>query len=250
MNGRRFDGELMGVRPYLDRREAGRRLAGALKGRVEEGRVEEGHAERGPAEDAEGTDPLVLALPRGGVPVGLEVARALDAPLDVLLVRKLGVPSHPELAMGAIASGGARAWNDDVISDLGITEAEVEEVERAEREELERRERAYRGDRPRPEVEGRTVVLVDDGIATGSTMQAALEALRGREPARIVAAVPVAPPSSLDALRGLADQVVCPRTPEPFHAISLWYESFPQVSDEEVRECLERDAPTIADRAG
>lgn len=238
MTGSRFDGEPMRAAPrgegtatYRDRRDAGRRLAEALE------------------ELADEPDPLVLALPRGGVPVGVEVARALEAPLDVLLVRKLGVPTHRELAMGAIASGGARAWNDEVISDLGITEAEVEEVEEAEREELERRERAYRGDRPRPEVEGRTVFVVDDGIATGSTMRAALEALRGRNPARIVAAVPVAPASSLESLREVADVVVCPWTPEPFHAISLWYDSFPQVSDEEVRESLERSSRATADRS-
>jgi len=189
-------------------------------------------------------DVLVLALPRGGVPVGAEVARALGAPLDILVVRKLGLPGQEELAMGAIASGGIRVLNEEVISLAGVPEEVVERVAEEERRELERREAAYRGNRPQPEVAGRTVILVDDGAATGSTLRAAVEALRQRNPARIVVAVPTAPRAACEMLNQVADEVVCVTTPEPFFAISLSYRSFPQMTDDEVREILARtEAP-------
>jgi predicted phosphoribosyltransferase len=181
---------------------------------------------------------LVLALPRGGVPVAAEVARALGAPLDIFLVRKLGVPGHEELAMGAVATGGTRVLNDRVVRALGIPEYLVDAVAAREEAELARRERLYRGDRPPPVVRGRTVILVDDGLATGASMQAAIQALRRLEPARIVVAVPAGAPETCEALRGVADDVVCTVTPEPFRAVGLWYDDFSQTSDEEVRELL------------
>lgn len=183
-------------------------------------------------------DVIVLALPRGGVPVGAEVARALGAPLDVLVVRKLGLPGQEELAMGAIASGGVRVLNEEVVSLTGVPREVIDRVAEEEGRELERREAAYRGDRPPPDVAGRTVILVDDGIATGSTLRAAVEALRKQGPARIVVAVPTAPKAACEALGEVADEVICVTTPEPFFAISLSYRSFPQMSDEEVREIL------------
>jgi predicted phosphoribosyltransferase len=185
---------------------------------------------------------LVLALPRGGVPVAYEVARALDAPLDVFLVRKLGVPGHEELAMGAIASGGVRVLNEDVVHHLRIPDEAIEKVARREQQELERREREYRGDRPPPEVSGRTVILIDDGLATGSTMRAAVMALRQQRPARIIVAVPAAAESTCDEFRAEVDEVFCAITPEPFYAVGLWYEDFSQTTDEEVRDLLERAA--------
>ncbi|HEX6939530.1 MAG TPA: phosphoribosyltransferase [Longimicrobiales bacterium] len=185
---------------------------------------------------------LVLALPRGGVPVAYRVARALDAPLDVMVVRKLGLPGQPELAMGAIASGGVRVLNEEVLELTGVPPEVVEHVTAEERRELERRERAYRGDRPPPDVAGRTVILVDDGVATGSTLRAAVEALRTRGPARIVVAVPTAPPGACEMLAHAADEAVCVTTPEPFFAISLSYRNFPQLTDEEVRGILDRAA--------
>jgi putative phosphoribosyl transferase len=206
---------------FRDRSEAGRVLARLLK----------------PYADQPGL--IVLALPRGGVPVAFEVARALHAPLDVFVVRKLGVPGHEEYAMGAIASGGVRVLNDDVVDYLGIHEDAVEDVARAEQAELQRRERLYRGDRPAPPVEGRTVILVDDGLATGSTMRAAVRALRLQSPARLVVAVPVAAEDTCVALRSEADEVVCARTPEPFRAVGLWYDDFSQTGDDEVRDLLE-----------
>lgn len=189
-----------------------------------------------------GRDVLVLALPRGGVPVGYEVALALNAPLDVMVVRKLGVPGHEEYAMGAIASGGMHLLNDAVVRELGISPAAIENVVRAERIELERRERRYRDGRPPPDVRGRTVVLVDDGLATGSTMRVAIKALRVLQPVRIVVAVPVAAVDTCELLRSEADDVLCARTPEPFRAVGLWYQDFSQTSDEEVSALLKRSA--------
>jgi putative phosphoribosyl transferase len=216
------------VRRFQDRYEAGRRLARELD-------------EYGGRDDV-----LVLALPRGGVPVGYEVARALRAPLDVMQVRKLGVPGHEELAMGAIASGGVRIVSENVVEALGIPERVIATVAAAEAQELERRERVYREGRLFPDVRGRTVILVDDGLATGSTMRAAAVALRSLEAARLVAAVPVAPRESCDAMREVVDDVVCPRIPEHFLAVGEWYEDFSQTSDEEVSELLrrsQREAP-------
>jgi predicted phosphoribosyltransferase len=185
---------------------------------------------------------LVLALPRGGVPVAFEVARSLHAPLDVFLVRKLGVPGHPELAMGAIASGGVRALNEDVLRVLQIPEEVIDSVAEEEQQELVRREQLYRGARPAPDVRGRTVILINDGLATGSTMRAAVAALRQQQPARIVVAVPVGAPETCAELQDEADQMVCARMPEPFHAVGLWYSDFAQTTDDEVRELLERAA--------
>jgi predicted phosphoribosyltransferase len=181
---------------------------------------------------------LVLALPRGGVPVGYEIARALGAPLDVFLVRKLGVPGHEEFAMGAIAPGGVVVLSEELVLELGITQRAVSEVIAREQQELARRERLYRGDSPLPALRDRTVILVDDGLATGSTMRAAAAALRRLHAGRIVVAVPVAAPQACEEFRGEVDEVVCARTPEPFHAVGEWYEDFSQTSDEEVRECM------------
>jgi predicted phosphoribosyltransferase len=191
-------------------------------------------------------DVLVLALPRGGLPVAYEVARALGAPLDVFLVRKLGVPGREELAMGAIASGGVRVLNDEVVRALRIPEEVIDAVAAEEQAELERRERTYRDGRPAPDVRGRTVILVDDGLATGSSMRAAVEALRLRGPARIVVAVPVGAPETCAALREIADEVVCAYEPERF---GLWYADFSQTSDEEVRQLLVRAAVPPSDKA-
>jgi predicted phosphoribosyltransferase len=198
-------------------------------------------------------DLLVLGLPRGGVPVAIEVARALGAPLDVFVVRKLGLPGHEELAMGAIATGGVQVLNEDVIRALGLSEATIEEVAASERAELERRERLYRGRRPSADVRGRTVILVDDGLATGSTMRAAVVALRVRGPARIVIGVPTAAPSTCDEFRGEVDEIVCAITPEPFYAVGLWYQDFSPTTDDGVRALLnlptdERAAPRANDR--
>jgi putative phosphoribosyl transferase len=191
---------------------------------------------------------IILALPRGGVPVGYEVALALGAPLDIFLVRKLGVPGYQELAMGAVASGGVRVLNDDVVHGLRIPGYVIDAVAAWEQQELARRERVYRDDRLEPNVKGRTVILVDDGLATGSTMQAAIQALRHQEPARIVMAVPAAPPDTCQEMRAQADDVVCAITPEPFYSVGLWYEDFSQTTDEEVRELLARSAAEIAAR--
>jgi predicted phosphoribosyltransferase len=205
---------------FRDRRDAGRFLADRLRA----------YADR--------PDVIVLALPRGGVPVAYEVARALHAPLDVFLVRKLGVPGREEFAMGALASGGVRVLNEDVVRGLGIAQSSVDAVAAREQQELERRERLYRGNRPPPEVRGRTVILVDDGLATGSTMRAAVLALHRLQPARIVVAVPTAAAETCDEMRALADEAVCGITPEPFHAVGLWYADFSQTSDEEVDALL------------
>jgi predicted phosphoribosyltransferase len=183
-------------------------------------------------------DVVVLALPRGGVPVAYEVAKALGAPMDVFVVRKLGLPGHAELAMGAIASGGVRVLNEDVFNWYRPSAAAIESVTRAERAELERRERAYREGLPPVPVDGRTVILVDDGLATGASMRAAVVAVRRLGPAHVVVAVPVGARETCQALRDVADQVVCARMPEPFSAVGLWYADFSQTSDEEVRQLL------------
>jgi putative phosphoribosyl transferase len=183
-------------------------------------------------------DALVLALPRGGVPVGARVARALGAPLDVFVVRKLGVPGHEELAMGAIASGGVGVRNEEVVRKLRIDDATIQRVAEVEERELARRERSYRGQRPAPDLTGRVVILVDDGLATGSTMRAAVAAARRLGPARVAVAVPTAPASTCEELRREADEVVCATTPRPFRAVGYSYRSFPQTTDEEVRELL------------
>src|SRR5438094_4996598 len=214
---------------FRDRHEAGRRLADKLVA----------YAKR--------PDVLVLALPRGGVPVAYEVARSLQAPLDVFLVRKLGVPGYEELAMGAVATGGVRVLNDEIVNGLRIPDDVIDAVTAWEQQELARRERLYRGDRPPPDVRGRTVILVDDGLATGASMHAAIAALRRQQPAHIVVAVPIAAPETCDALRAEVDDVVCAITPEPFHAVGLWYDDFSQTTDEEVRDLLARAAR--ADRA-
>jgi putative phosphoribosyl transferase len=208
--------------PFRDRAEAGRALA----------RVLSHYAGR--------DDVIVLALPRGGVPVAAEVAKELGAPLDVFLVRKLGVPGHEELAMGAIASGGVLVLDDGVLRWLGISEEQVQRALTRELDELRRREAAYRNGRPLPDLKGKTVILVDDGLATGASMQAAARAVRRHQPARIVIAVPVASRATCDQFRDDVDEVVCAVTPEPFYAVGNWYEDFSQTSDEEVRELLER----------
>lgn len=182
---------------------------------------------------------IVLGLPRGGVPVALEVARQLGAPLDVLPVRKLGVPAHPELAMGAIACGGVRVLSQSLIEELRIPPVAIEEATARERLELERRERTYRGNRPQADLRDRLVILVDDGLATGATMEAAVAAARAQGPARVIVAAPVAARETCDRLREIADDVVCLETPEPFHAVGLWYVNFDQISDEEVAGLLE-----------
>ena len=215
---------------FTDRRDAGRRLAEALR----------------PV--AAGRDVLVLGLPRGGIPVAFEVAEALDAPLDVFVVRKLGAPGQPELAMGAIASGGIRFLNEDVIDLLHVPPEAVEFVAEAEQRELERREREYRGARPFPDVHGRTVIIVDDGLATGATMMAAIQALQLRAPARIIAAAPTGAEETCRLIRTAADECVCVITPDPFYGVGQWYEDFAQTSDDEVRALL--DAATRAHPAG
>jgi len=207
-------------RSYANREEAGRRLGEALRHRATE------------------PPPLVLGLPRGGVPVAAAVAAALGAPLDVLVVRKVGVPGQPELAMGAVAAGGVEARNAEVLGLLPGAARQFESVAARERAEVVRRERAYRGARPPLALTGRTVVLVDDGIATGSTMEAAVRACRAGGAQRIVVAVPVAAPESLAALQPLADEIVCPMRPAAFIAVGRWYDSFPQLEDEDVRRCL------------
>lgn len=189
---------------------------------------------------ADRSDVLVLALPRGGVPVGFEVAKALHAPLDVVIVRKLGTPGQEELAMGAITTGGVRVLNDRVVQALGISESEIDAVAAKEEKELERREHLYRGRRAAPDVRGRTVILVDDGIATGTTIRVAITVLKTQSSSRLVVAVPVAPLSTREELEQEVDEVVCLLSPEEFWAIGLWYENFPQTSDEEVCDLLER----------
>lgn len=196
------------------------------------------------------SDVIVLALPRGGVPVGYEVATRLGAPLDVFVVRKLGLPGQDEFAMGALASGGVIVLNDELIAGLGVPTSVVEAVISRERAELERRERAYRGDRPSLDVADRTAILVDDGLATGSTMRAAVLGLRQRAPRRVVVGVPIAALSTCSELSSEVDEIVCARTPEPFHAVGLWYVDFEQTSDERVRELLDAAARAHAARGG
>ena len=207
---------------FRDRTDAGRQLAALL------------------TRYADRTDVLVLALPRGGVPVAYEVAKELNAPLDVFLVRKLGVPGHEELAMGAIASGGVRVLNEDIVNYLKIPDEVIDAIAAVEQRELERRQRAYRGDRPPPDVKDHIVILIDDGLATGSTMRAAAASLRLQKPGRIVVAVPVSSPETCDEFRSEVDEIVCAFTPEHFQGVGLWYEEFSQTSDEEVRELLKR----------
>jgi predicted phosphoribosyltransferase len=205
---------------FADRHDAGRRLAAAVRG-------------YGGRDDV-----VVLGLPRGGVPVAYEVARALGTPLDVFLVRKLGVPGHEELAMGAIASGGAMVLNDDVVAATGIGPQEIEAVAAREMETLRHQETKYRGDRAPVELSGRAAIVVDDGLATGATMRAAVSALRGRGVKSIAVAVPTAPRETCEALRRLVDEVVCATTPDPFMAVGLWYRDFTPVGDDEVRDLL------------
>jgi predicted phosphoribosyltransferase len=213
---------------FADRREAGVELASHLR------------------QYANRDDVVVLALPRGGVPVAFEVAEALHAPLDVFVVRKLGMPGHPEFAIGAIASGGVRVLSDDVLRWYRIPESAIEAVTRAERAELERREREYRQDRPLTPLRGRVVILVDDGLATGSTMRAAVQAVRAQQPARVVVAAPVGAPETCEQFAHVADETVCARTPDPFSAVGLWYRDFSQTSDEEVRALLQRHVERTA----
>jgi putative phosphoribosyl transferase len=212
---------------FKDRRDAGVQLAALLKHYADDPSL------------------LVLALPRGGVPVAYEVARALHAPLDVFVVRKLGVPGHRELAMGAIAAGGVRVLNPEAIDALHVPPAAIEAVAAAELRELERQQRAYRGDGAFPYLTGRTVIVVDDGLATGSSMRAAVRALRAGHPRRIVVAAPVAAAETCHSLEADADEVVCVQTPPVFHAVSLWYEEFSQTGDDEVRRLL-KEAPAQA----
>lgn len=209
---------------FEDRAEAGRYLATKL----------DRYAGRSEA--------LVLGLPRGGVPVAYEVAKALHLPLDVFLVRKLGMPGHEELAMGAIATGGVRVLNEAVISGYDIAQSTIDRVAREERQELQRRQQLYRGDQPEPDVHGRTVILVDDGLATGATMRAAVAALRQQNPAHIVVAVPTASAETCAEFDDLVDEIICAITPDPFFGVGLWYENFSQTSDEEVRSLLEQTA--------
>ena len=212
--------------PFADRRDAGRVLASKLQ------------------KYAGRNDVVVLALPRGGVPVAYEVATALGAPLDVFLVRKLGAPGHRELAMGAIASGGVRVLNEDVVHWYGISDDAIESVAREEAEELARRERAYRENRAAPVLTNRIIILVDDGLATGSTMRAAAQAVRMQRPSAVVVAVPVGARQTCSELSAVADEVVCARVPEPFSAVGQWYLDFNQTEDDEVRDLLHKTAPT------
>jgi len=215
-------------------------MVGRFRDRFDAGRV---LAERLRAY-ADRPDVLVLGLPRGGVPVAYEIARELRAPLDVFVVRKLGMPGHEEFAIGAIATGGVRIINEEAVRAFGVTDAEIEAVTAEESVELDRRERLYRDNRPPAPIAGRTIILVDDGLATGSTMRAAVEALRQESPASIVVAVPTAAPETRDDLRAEVDEVVCAITPEPFYAVGLWYHDFDQTSDEEVHDLLQLAAQT------
>jgi putative phosphoribosyl transferase len=212
---------------YKDRTAAGQRLAAEL------------------ATYANRPDVLILALPRGGVPVAYEVASSLKAPLDVFLVRKLGVPGQEELAMGAIASGGMRVLNEQIVRSLNLSETAIDQVAEQEQQELERRERLYRDDRPAPDLHERTVILVDDGLATGATMRAAVRALRQQQPARLVVAVPVSSPETCHEFEAEVDDIVCAETPRPFYSVGLWYDNFSQTTDEEVRDLLKRAATNL-----
>lgn len=206
--------------PFADRSDAGRKLAQAL-------------------DQYRGRDNvLILALPRGGVPIGAIIAQHLKANLDLMVVRKLGTPGHEELAMGAIASGGERILNQDVIRLANVSDAALQDVTERERKELERREKAYRGDRPWPDVRGATVIIVDDGLATGATMKVAIKAVRHYQPKELVVAVPVAPSDTIEELRQQVDEVICLETPDAFGGIGRWYRNFGQTSDDEVRARL------------
>jgi predicted phosphoribosyltransferase len=216
---------------FRDRSDAGRQLAKAL------------------SRYAERSDVLVLSLPRGGVPVGYEVAEALRAPLDVFIVRKLGVPSQPELAMGAVASGGVRVLNQDVVRQLDIPQNVIDRVAAAELREIERRDQRYREGRPTQKLEGKVVLLIDDGLATGSTMRAAARAVRLQKPARTVIAVPLSAAVTCEVLRDDADEIVCLATPEPFYAVGQWYANFEQTTDEEVQDLLARAAGFASPKA-
>jgi len=206
---------------FIDRCEAGMVLAKLLKEYANQAHV------------------IVLALPRGGVPVGYEVATALSVPLDIFIVRKLGVPGDEELAMGAIATGGTIVFNESLMQQLNLEQTLIDSVLETEQKELERRELLYRGNRPYPYLSGKTIILVDDGIATGATMLAAIKALRQHKPASMIIAAPVAAPSAYDDLKTLVDKIICPLKPTHFNAVGLWYEQFPQTSDDEVIELLE-----------
>ena len=207
---------------FTDRKEAGQRLANKL------------------AVYANAGDVLVLALPRGGVPVAYEVARRLKAPLDIFMVRKLGAPDQKELAIGAIATGGIMVLNSDIVQSLRLTQKDIDLVIAEEQQELERREKAYRDGRPTPEIAGKTVILVDDGLATGATMRAAVLALHEYKPARLVIAVPVAAETTFKLFENKVDAIVCAVTPTPFYSIGMWYDDFSQITDEEVRELLQK----------
>lgn len=206
----------------MDRVDAGRRLADAL-------------------DDYEGGDDVVVyGLPRGGVPVAAEVARALDAPLDVLIVRKLGVPGQPELAMGAVASGGVRVLNDEILRQIHVSHDQIDRISEEQRHEVRKREERLRGDADVPDVKGKTALVIDDGIATGSTMRASVEALRELGPEKVAVAVPVASHGACEDMEEVADDVVCLETPSPFHAVGAWYENFNQTTDAEVKRLLEQ----------
>lgn len=213
--------------PYRDRLAAGQTLAKRL------------------AAHTASTDTLVLALPRGGVPVAAEIAQALALPIDVFVVRKLGLPGNPELAMGAIASGGVRLLDESLIATEGIPPRVVEEVIERETAELQRRERAYRGDRPAPQLAGRRLILVDDGVATGYTMRVAVLALQQLRPAALTIAIPVGAPDTCALLRGMVDEFICPMEPAAFHAVGLWYDHFAPLTDEQVRDALNRAVPQL-----
>jgi putative phosphoribosyl transferase len=214
-------------RIFRDRQDAGVQLAAQLSRYARDPKV------------------LVLGLPRGGVPVAYQVAQRLEVPLDVFVVRKLGVPGQKELAMGAIASGGVRVLNPDVVAAVRISEVEIAQIADREQKELDRQKRTYRGDAPFPALAGRTVIVVDDGLATGSTMRAAVKALRQMQPARIVVAAPVAASETCRSLAREADEIVCVSTPEPFHAVSTWYQDFSQTTDQEVRALLESSINSV-----
>ncbi|MGH4016753.1 MAG: phosphoribosyltransferase [Pseudonocardiaceae bacterium] len=222
----------MAPRLFRDRRDAGRLQARLLE------------------QYRDNPDVIVLGLPRGGVPVAYEVARHLNAPLDAFVIRKLGVPDHEEMAMGAIASGGVVVMNDDVVRGLGITPEAIQQVAEREGRELLRREHAYREDRPMPNVTGRTVLLIDDGLATGSSMRAAIQGLRTRQPGRIVVAVPAAPQSACQELTALVDEVRCATTPSPFFAVGQSYWDFSQTTDDEVRDLLRAASASRPDSDG
>lgn len=210
------------MKEYEDRYRAGKILARELQGYVNQ------------------SDTLVLALPRGGVPVAYEVALALSLPLDVFMVRKLGVPGHEELAMGAISTGGYRVFNQDIIESLGISKSTIEAAIAEQQQELQRRERVYRGSHPVPEIKGKTIILVDDGIATGATIRVALKALQHQNPTKLIVAVPVASPNTCDELAEMADEVICPLQPEDLRAVGVWYRDFSQTTDKEVIDLLEK----------